>query len=90
MDDGVGWGLAAVVTAVLAFVLLVLGPVAGQDYFPGFEVAAQADVVHVTSNILADPEQGQSANFFSVAPMVGNGRHALPWTSGRRPAHGRT
>ena len=26
---------------------------AAQDYFPGFEVAAQADVVHVTSNILA-------------------------------------
>ena len=53
MDDGPGWRLAAIVTAVRAFVLLVLGPVAGQDYFPGLEVAARADVVDVTSNILA-------------------------------------
>ena len=53
MDDGAGWRSAPVVTAVFAFVLLVPGPAAGQDYFPGFEVAAEADVVHVTSNILA-------------------------------------
>ena len=33
------------VTAVFAFVLVVPGPAAGQDYLPGFETAAQADVV---------------------------------------------
>ncbi len=61
MDDGAGWRSAAVVTAVLAVVLLVPGPAAGQDYFPGFEVAAQADVVHVTSNILARPDDDACA-----------------------------
>ncbi len=35
--------------------LLLLAPCSatGQDYFPGFEAAAQTDVVHVTSNLLA-------------------------------------
>ena len=35
-------------TVVVAFVLLA-ADAAAQDYFPGFEGAAQADVVHVTS-----------------------------------------
>ena len=61
MGDGAGWRLAAVVTAVFAFVVLVAASAAGQDYFPGFEVAAQADVVHVTSNILAPPDDDECA-----------------------------
>ena len=53
MVDGPGRRLTAVTVAVFAFVLLAAGSAAGQNYFPGFEVAAQADVVHVTGNILA-------------------------------------
>ena len=33
----------------------------GADYFPGFEVAAKADVVHVTSNVLARPDDDACA-----------------------------
>jgi hypothetical protein len=63
MGDRAGLRLALVVAAVFAFVLLVPGSVAGQDYFPGFEVAAQADVVHVTSHILARPDDDASRRF---------------------------
>ena len=58
---GRGWRLDAVVTGVLTFVLLVPGPAAGQDYFPGFEVAARADIVHVTSSIVARPDDDACA-----------------------------
>ncbi len=43
-----GWWSAVV--AVPAAVLTPV-PAAAQDYFPGFEVAARADAVHVTSNL---------------------------------------
>ena len=43
-----GWRLAAVVTAVFALAVLGACSAVGQDDFPGFEVAAQAGVVHVT------------------------------------------
>ena len=42
------WSAAAVLVP-----LLTSSPAAGQDFFPGFEVAAQADVVLLTSNVLA-------------------------------------
>ena len=44
-----------VAAGAFAFVLLAPGSAAGQGYFPGFKVAAKADVVHVTSNVLARP-----------------------------------
>ena len=34
---------------------------AGQDYFPKFDAATQADVVHVTSNLLARPDDDACA-----------------------------
>ncbi len=41
---------------MFAFVVVAVHSAAGQDYFPGFEGAALADVVHVTSNFLARPD----------------------------------
>ncbi len=55
MSDGGGRALTGVVMGGVAFVLLA-ADAAAQDYFPGFEVAAQADVVHVTSDISARPD----------------------------------
>ena len=70
-----GRWLAAGVTAAFAFVLLAARSVAGQDYFPGFEVAAQADVVHVTSNILARPDDDACA--FDLEILAAEAESAL-------------
>lgn len=47
----------------LALGLLTPGPVGGQDFdrFPGFKVAAQADVIHLTGNVLARFEDDDCA-----------------------------
>ena len=50
-----------VAAGAFAFVLLAPGSAAGQGYFPGFKVAAKADVVHVTSNVLARPDDDACA-----------------------------
>ena len=55
MGDGGGRALTGFVTGMVAFALLA-ADAAAQDYFPGFEVAARADVVHVTSDIFARPD----------------------------------
>lgn len=75
MVDEPGCRLTAVTTAVFAFVLLAAGSAAGQDYFPGFEIAAQADVVHVTSNILARPDDDACA--FDAAVLAAEAENAL-------------
>lgn len=37
----------------LALAILVPAPVAGQDFFPGFETAAEADAIHLTGVVLS-------------------------------------
>ena len=72
---GCGTSASEGVTAVFAFVLLATGSAAGQDYFPGFEVATQADVVHVTSKILARPDDDACA--FDAETLVAGAENAL-------------
>lgn len=64
-----------VVTAVFAFVLLATALAARQDYFSGFEVATQADVVHITGQILARPDDDACA--FDAEILVVEAESAL-------------
>ena len=58
----------------MAFVLVAAGSAAGAGLLPRFEVAAQADVVHM-SNIRADPDDDACA--FAVAILAAEAVSAL-------------
>ena len=65
--------------------LLLLAPCSatGQDYFPGFEAAAQTDVIHVTSNILAQPDDDLcafDANFLAAVAELALARNRFEAT----------
>ena len=59
---GPGWQLEATAAAVLAAVVLSAASAVSLEKFPGFAVAAQADVVHVASNPLPILNRANSAN----------------------------
>ena len=76
--------------AVFALVVLVPGSAVRQDYFPGFEAAARADVVHVTSNILARPDDDACAFEAAIPSPEAERGFRRRWRSARcgalRPA----
>ncbi len=61
--------------AALAAVALAPGPAGGQDFFPGLDLAAQVDVIHLTGNVLSRPDDAVCT--FGAQVLVEEARRAL-------------